>query len=67
MLSSFGGVFLWAPGVAGFSWLTDAGYELHFFGLTNAPGTSVTIVPEPGTAALLALGLAGLAWRSRRE
>jgi hypothetical protein len=37
------------------------GGPLDFFELTSAPGGSVTIVPEPGTGALLALGLLGVA------
>ena len=41
------------------------GMELTFFGLSRAPGASFTIVPEPGTGALLALGLLGVA-RARR-
>jgi PEP-CTERM motif-containing protein len=39
---------------------------LIFFGLTSAPGTSFTIVPEPGTASLLGVGLIALALRHRR-
>lgn len=39
---------------------------LIFFGLTSAPGTSFSIVPEPGTASLLGLGLMALALRHRR-
>ena len=57
-----------AAGVANFSWLTNAGNEsLNFFGLTNAAGTSVLIVPEPTTAALLGMGLLGLAVAGRRR
>jgi hypothetical protein len=57
-----------AAGVANFSWRTLAGNErLNFFGLTNAAGTSVTIVPEPTTAALLGIGLFGLAVAGRRR
>jgi len=59
-----------AAGVASFSWLTNAGLEsLDFFGLTNASGTSVNIVavPEPTTAALLGMGLLGLAVAGRRR
>ena len=58
-------------GVANINWHTVLdGMQLDFFGLTNAPGTSFTIipcdgcsVPEPATGALLALGLAALAAR----
>jgi hypothetical protein len=47
-----------AVGVVDVNWNSDtgSGFELLFFGLTNAPGTAFTIVPEPATAALLALG-----------
>ena len=55
-------------GVANFNWRTLAGNEqLNFFGLTNANGHSVTIVPEPTTAALLGIGLFGLAVAGRRR
>jgi hypothetical protein len=53
-----------APGVLDFSWETDtrSGLQLMFFGLSNAPGASVLVHnPEPGTGALLALGLLQLA------
>jgi hypothetical protein len=57
-----------AAGVASFSWLINAGLEsLNFFGLTNAAGETVTIVPEPTTAALLGIGLFGLAVAGRRR
>jgi hypothetical protein len=36
------------------------GFDLNFFGLSIAPGTSFTIVPEPATAVLLGLGLLAL-------
>jgi len=52
-----------AVGVVNVNWNTifSSGFQLDFFGLTNAPGTSFTIVPEPATAALLALGVIALA------
>jgi hypothetical protein len=46
-----------APGTLAFSWATSGPRPLDFFGLTNAPGGSVTIVPEPSTGALLVFGL----------
>jgi hypothetical protein len=45
-----------APGIVNVEWANN----LSFFLLTSAPGTSFTIVPEPGTAALLCLALLGL-------
>jgi hypothetical protein len=52
------------PGIVDISWETTGIIALDFFGLTNAPGTSFTIVPEPTTATLLVLALLGLAgWR----
>ena len=56
-----------AIGVVNVTWDTNAssGFRLNFFGLTYAPGTSFTIVPEPAAAALIGLGLLGLAGRRR--
>ena len=51
-------------GVADFAWDMST---FDFFGLTNPQGYSVTIVPEPSTAALLGLGVLGLAAASRRR
>ena len=58
-----------AVGVVNVNWHTTGDAEtLDFFGLINAPGTSFTIVPEPGTTVLFSIGLLGLAgWRRRRE
>jgi PEP-CTERM motif len=57
-----------AVGIVDVEWdTTTPETELHFFGLTDAPGTSFTIVPEPATAALLGLGLVALAKRRARR
>ena len=58
--------------VYNWSWrTTPTTQRFDFFGLTNAPGISVTSdqppVPEPATAALFALGLAGIALARRRR
>ncbi len=53
--------------VVSFSWKTVNPGKFDFFGLTNAPGTTITIVPEPTTAAMLGLGLLGLALAGRRR
>jgi len=53
------------------AWIADGGPQrLDFFGLTNAPGGSYFVrppVPEPGTAALLALGLGALGLSASRR
>ena len=62
-----------ALGVVTVSWDTtneNTALQLRFFGLTNAPGTSFTIVgevPEPVTGALLGFGLLCLALRESRR
>lgn len=48
-------------GIAGFAAIPDFAPNA-----TNASVTVLSAVPEPGTTALLALGLAGLAWTQRR-
>lgn len=57
------------PGIVNFNWVVGGGFGLDFFGLSNAPGATITInaVPEPTTAGLLALGLAGLTIAGRRR
>jgi hypothetical protein len=54
-----------ATGLVNVVWDVSPPYELMFFGLTNAPGTSFTIVPEPATAALLGAGLCIMAAKRR--
>src|SRR5688572_13555522 len=55
-------------GVVNVNWHTvPDGFHLSFFDLTDAPGTSFTIVPEPATAALFGLGLISLATRPGRR
>jgi len=46
---------------------TPSTQRLDFFGVTNAPGYSITIVPEPATTALLCVGLLRLAVATRRR
>jgi hypothetical protein len=51
-----------------FNWQsTPSTGRVDFFGLTSAPGVSITVIPEPTTAALLGLGLCGLVAASRRR
>ena len=53
-----------AVGIVDVAWDPNT---LIFFGLTSAPGTSFEIVPEPGTASLLGLGLMAFALQRRRS
>jgi hypothetical protein len=56
-----------APGILEYSWRTDGdpGLRLDFFGLTEAPGGSVLIVPELSPGPLLGLGLIAIAMGRR--
>ena len=56
--------------VVNFNWRTTPSTQrLDWYGITSAPGTSVTIgaIPEPTTAALIGIGLFGLAFAGRRR
>lgn len=54
--------------VLNFRWHTAvSSARLDWFGITNAPGVSITVVPEPSSAALIAAGLLGLVIAVRRR
>lgn len=62
-------ILLSAPGGSVLTWTWNTaptGMRLDFYGVTNAPGVTVTVVPEPATAAMLCVGLIGLALAARR-
>jgi hypothetical protein len=51
-----------------FAWQTTPSTQgLDYFGVTNSAGLTVTVIPEPTTAAMLGLGLFGLALAGRRR
>jgi hypothetical protein len=56
-----------SSGTANFQFVTSGAENLDFFGITNAAGVSVTIIPEPTTAGLMGLGLIGLVISGRRR
>ena len=54
--------------IISFTWRTSPSTQrLDWFGVTNAPGVTLTVIPEPATAALLGAGLAGFALATRRR
>lgn len=55
-----------APGTLSYSWDTAVD-KLRFFGLTSAPGGSVTIVPEPSSALPVASGFFAIALQRKRR
>jgi hypothetical protein len=48
------------PGLLRYDWQVGGAFPVDFFGLTDAPGGSVVIVPEPATRTLVAMGLLAL-------
>lgn len=58
-----------APGTTiSFSWVTTPpSLGLDWFGLTSAPGASITVVPEPTAVGLLGFGLLALSIASREQ
>lgn len=56
-----------AAGTVNVAYVTSGGNALNYFGLTNAPGTSFNIIPEPTVASLIGLGLIGLAIGGRNR
>ncbi len=56
-----------ALGLVTVTWSTSFPTALDYFGVTSASGTSFQIVPEPATALLTFLGLAGIALAGRRS
>jgi hypothetical protein len=75
LLASTATLVAQAAGIVNVNWSLSPGLQLDFFGLTSvgnggtAPDTATTftIIPEPGTAALLGLGMLGLVLGGRRR
>jgi hypothetical protein len=66
ILSAVGGMNMLFDNSADISFLLPEGYSLTSVG-GYAQGVPVNGVPEPGSLLLLASGLAGIIWRSRRR